>query len=146
MLVHCGAGSSRSAALCAAYIMRKQRKCARDAVQHLRSLRSSVSPNEGFWRQLCAFEAELGLPPAQRSDVDKPPAVNESFGQLSSADVAVNAAGSKVDVQVSAKRAGDESRRQDAEGERDDGVREPCPCLLHFLRGTCQRLPGHMLA
>ena len=100
VLIHCGAGTSRSAALCAAYLMRKQRVGAKAALEQLLALRSSVCPNEGFWQQLCAFERELGLPPAQQSDVRKPPVVNESYGQEGGAAAAQGAAGSKVAVKV----------------------------------------------
>lgn len=101
VLIHCGAGTSRSAALCAAYLMRKQRVGAKAALEQLLALRSSVCPNEGFWQQLCAFEQDLGLPPGQQSDVRKPPVVNESYGQEGAAPAAAQgAAGSKVAVKV----------------------------------------------
>ena len=61
MLVHCGAGVSRSAALVIAYLMRRFTWPAERARQHARARRSLVNPNQGFWRQLCAFEAELGI-------------------------------------------------------------------------------------
>lgn len=61
MLVHCGAGVSRSAALVIAYLMRRFTWPAERAREHARARRSLVNPNQGFWRQLCAFEAELGI-------------------------------------------------------------------------------------
>lgn len=106
VLVHCGAGSSRSAAICAAYLMRKQRIGAASAVRALLDVRSTVCPNEGFWRQLCAFEKEAGVPPAQRSDVARPPVVNESYGQVATDEVAQQAAGAKVQVDVQRNTGG----------------------------------------
>ena len=61
VLVHCGAGASRSAALCMAYLMRTQSCSAEQARAHCRARRSLVQPNDGFWRALCAFERQLGL-------------------------------------------------------------------------------------
>eukprot|EP00884_Botryococcus_braunii_P013251 jgi/Botrbrau1/21927/Bobra.0249s0051.1 len=68
VLVHCGAGVSRSASICIAYLMRKLSWTAERARAHCKNRRSYVNPNDGFWRCLCAFEAVLNLP--QRSDVD----------------------------------------------------------------------------
>ncbi|KAI3430229.1 hypothetical protein D9Q98_004826 [Chlorella vulgaris] len=68
VLVHCGAGVSRSATLCIAYLMRKHRWSAQKALDYCKSRRSLVAPNDGFWRTLCALEAQLGI--AERSDVD----------------------------------------------------------------------------
>jgi hypothetical protein len=101
VLVHCGAGCSRSPAIVAAFLMRHQRIGALAAVERLRSVRSSVCPNEGFWRQLCAFEKELGLPRAQQSDPRKPPAINESYGGVASDAVVAGAGGAKVQVESS---------------------------------------------
>jgi protein-tyrosine phosphatase len=125
VLIHCGAGTSRSAALAAAYLMRKTRVGAATAVAALVSKRSTVCPNEGFWRQLCAFERELALPPAQCSDPERPPVVNESYGQAASVDVAAGAAGERVAVQLTGARR--DSGRGDDEDEdrgRDRGQRE----------------------
>lgn len=61
VLVHCGAGASRSAALCMAYLMRAQGLSAEQARAHCRARRSVVLPNDGFWRALCALERQLGL-------------------------------------------------------------------------------------
>lgn len=60
-LVHCGAGVSRSAALVMAYLMRRFAWNAAKARQHCVERRSVVQPNDGFWRSLCAFEAQLGI-------------------------------------------------------------------------------------
>ena len=59
--MHCGAGVSRSAALVIAYLMRRFTWPAERAREHCRARRSLVNPNQGFWRQLCAIEAQLGI-------------------------------------------------------------------------------------
>jgi len=61
VLVHCGAGVSRSASLCIAYLMRRFAWNAARARKHCQSRRSLVNPNDGFWRSLCAFEQVLGI-------------------------------------------------------------------------------------
>ena len=61
VLVHCGAGVSRSAALCMAYLMRKFQWPASQARAHCLQRRSILMPNDGFWRSLCALEAQLGI-------------------------------------------------------------------------------------
>lgn len=80
--------------------MRKHRWSATKALTHLLSLRSSVSPNEGFWRQLCAFEATLAIPNAQRSNVRAPPAMTETFGELGDIHVGADAAGDRAQVDI----------------------------------------------
>ena len=66
VLVHCGAGVSRSATLAIGYLMRRERWSAQAALDLVRSRRSLVAPNGGFWRALCALEAHLGV--AERWD------------------------------------------------------------------------------
>ncbi|GAB4815324.1 hypothetical protein N2152v2_002370 [Parachlorella kessleri] len=61
VLVHCGAGVSRSAALCLAYLMRRNRWAAQKALEFVKGRRSLVNPNDGFWRSLCALEMQLGI-------------------------------------------------------------------------------------
>ena len=61
VLVHCGAGVSRSASLCIAYLMRRNAWNAAKARKHCQQRRSLVNPNDGFWRSLCAFEQVLGI-------------------------------------------------------------------------------------
>lgn len=61
VLVHCGAGVSRSASLCMAYLMRRFAWNATRARTHCQKRRSLVNPNDGFWRSLCAFEQVLGI-------------------------------------------------------------------------------------
>lgn len=67
VLVHCGAGVSRSATLCIAYLMRKFNWPAERARAHCIQRRSIVMPNDGFWRSLCAFEGQLGIQQRQVS-------------------------------------------------------------------------------
>ena len=61
VLVHCGAGVSRSATLCMAYLMRRFGWNATKARTHCHDRRSLVNPNHGFWQALCAFEPVLGI-------------------------------------------------------------------------------------
>ena len=61
MLVHCGAGVSRSASLCIAYLMRRFGWNAARARKHCQTRRSLVNPNDGFWGSLGAFEQALGI-------------------------------------------------------------------------------------
>ncbi|KAL4421080.1 hypothetical protein ABPG77_001375 [Micractinium sp. CCAP 211/92] len=68
VLVHCGAGVSRSATLCISWLMRKNRWNAQQALEFAKSRRSLVAPNDGFWRALCRLEGELGI--VDRSNVD----------------------------------------------------------------------------
>ena len=65
VLVHCGAGVSRSATLVAAYMCLTRRCSAATALAELKALRSCVAPNAGFLRQLDAFaRAQNAAPPA----------------------------------------------------------------------------------
>ena len=61
VLVHCGAGVSRSATLCMMYLMRRNLWTATRAKQLCIERRSLVCPNDGFWRALCALEASIGV-------------------------------------------------------------------------------------
>ena len=61
VLIHCGAGVSRSATLVLAYLMRRFSWNAAKARKHCQERRSLVNPNDGFWRSLCALEAQLGI-------------------------------------------------------------------------------------
>jgi dual specificity MAP kinase phosphatase len=61
VLVHCGAGVSRSACLVMMYLMRSKRWSAQQARRHCIAARSLVCPNDGFWRLLCALEGPLGI-------------------------------------------------------------------------------------
>ncbi|KAL6765845.1 MAP kinase phosphatase 5 [Haematococcus lacustris] len=68
VLVHCGAGVSRSATLCMMYLMRRNHWNAEMAKKYCVQRRSVVCPNDGFWRTLCALESTLGI--TSRSDPD----------------------------------------------------------------------------
>ena len=74
VLVHCGAGVSRSAALVAAYLIATRRVAAARAVADLQALRSCVAPNAGFLRQLDAF-ARAQMPNAPAPATAAPTAV-----------------------------------------------------------------------
>lgn len=50
VLVHCGAGVSRSAALCIAHLMLRHGWTAAAALDAVKARRSAVQPNDGFWR------------------------------------------------------------------------------------------------
>lgn len=52
VLVHCAAGVSRSSSIVIAYIMAKYNYNYARALQHVRSKRHCVMPNDGFRRQL----------------------------------------------------------------------------------------------
>ncbi|XP_007529367.1 dual specificity protein phosphatase 18 [Erinaceus europaeus] len=58
-LLHCGAGVSRSPALCLAYLMRHQGLSLRDAHAWARACRPIIRPNLGFWEQLVRYELQL---------------------------------------------------------------------------------------
>ncbi len=57
VLVHCGAGVSRSAALVVAYLMRKHGWKLGKTYEFLRGKRPAVCPNSGFLLQLRKYEA-----------------------------------------------------------------------------------------
>jgi dual specificity MAP kinase phosphatase len=61
VLVHCGAGVSRSACMVMMYLMRSKMWSAQQARDHCIAARSLVCPNDGFWRVLCALEGPLGI-------------------------------------------------------------------------------------
>lgn len=93
VLVHCGAGVSRSASLCIAYLMRRSGWNAARARKHCQARRSLVNPNDGFWRSLCAFEQVLGI--TDRSD---PGGSAGGRGADAPALLSQGAAGQKVQV------------------------------------------------
>jgi len=57
--VHCAAGVSRSATVVIAYLMKTSKMNLNDAARLVKTKRSIVCPNEGFVRQLRAYEQEL---------------------------------------------------------------------------------------
>ena len=56
VLVHCAHGTSRSAALCIAFVMRSREVKLREAVAVVKRARSAARPNEGFVSQLVDYE------------------------------------------------------------------------------------------
>ena len=61
VLCHCLAGVSRSATMVIAYLMKKNNWKYDKALEYVREKRAIVYPNQGFVRQLRAFEKELKL-------------------------------------------------------------------------------------
>jgi len=59
ILVHCVAGSSRSATIVIAYLMKYNNMSLKDAFVLCRKKRNIVSPNKGFMSQLIVFENQL---------------------------------------------------------------------------------------
>ncbi|KAG2377441.1 hypothetical protein C9374_009352 [Naegleria lovaniensis] len=59
VLVHCAAGISRSSTICIAYLMRKFNITLREAFFIVKKARSTVLPNEGFFKQLLELEKQL---------------------------------------------------------------------------------------
>lgn len=58
-LIHCMAGISRSTTLLIAYLIRYRGMKSDDALNYVRSRRSIVNPNPGFWNQLKQYEKIL---------------------------------------------------------------------------------------
>jgi len=77
LLVHCEGGVSRSATICAAYLMKEEKMTPVQAIDFLQSKRSKVAPNLGFREQLelfyrCNCEIDpvaIGIYINQRGDV-----------------------------------------------------------------------------
>ncbi|KAJ7567247.1 hypothetical protein O6H91_02G138700 [Diphasiastrum complanatum] len=61
VLVHCGAGASRSATLCAYYVMRVKRWSLKETLKFMRAQRKQVEPNSGFLAVLSEFQDLLGI-------------------------------------------------------------------------------------
>jgi dual specificity MAP kinase phosphatase len=59
VLVHCHAGISRSATLCAAYLIKQHQWGATETVRFLQSKRQQVAPNFSFLGQLEVFSRSL---------------------------------------------------------------------------------------
>ncbi|XP_016404384.1 dual specificity phosphatase 28-like isoform X1 [Sinocyclocheilus rhinocerous] len=60
-VVYCKNGRSRSATVCVAYLMKHQGLTLTDAFQVVKSARSVVEPNPGFWTQLERYEQDLKI-------------------------------------------------------------------------------------
>ncbi len=58
-LVHCVAGVSRSSSICIAYLMKYHRISLLHAYNYVKSRRSVIRPNVGFFRQLIDYEKKL---------------------------------------------------------------------------------------
>ena len=69
VFVHCSRGVSRSASVCMAYLMRKERWSAQAARNYVSERRPIVLPNAGFWRCLQEQEREWS---GERSGVYAP--------------------------------------------------------------------------
>ncbi|CAD8089158.1 unnamed protein product [Paramecium primaurelia] len=59
VLVHCQMGISRSAVIVLAYLIKKELIGAREALEYVEQRRSIIFPNNGFLRQLGAFERQV---------------------------------------------------------------------------------------
>jgi dual specificity phosphatase 12 len=59
VLVNCAAGISRSTSLVTAYLMRKYKLTATNAIHKIKSVRPCMNPNSGFIRQLYSYERLL---------------------------------------------------------------------------------------
>ena len=69
-LVHCVAGISRSAALCAAYLIRYEAMGTDEAILHVRARRKGARPNPGFVRQLFEWEDECRWRDTEENSID----------------------------------------------------------------------------
>ncbi|XP_017351040.1 dual specificity phosphatase 28 isoform X2 [Ictalurus punctatus] len=58
-VVYCKNGRSRSATICIAYLMKHQSLSLTEAYELVKSARSVVEPNPGFWAQLERYEQDL---------------------------------------------------------------------------------------
>eukprot|EP00026_Physarum_polycephalum_P012463 Phypoly_transcript_12774.p1 GENE.Phypoly_transcript_12774~~Phypoly_transcript_12774.p1 ORF type:complete len:363 (+),score=56.67 Phypoly_transcript_12774:12-1100(+) len=87
VLVHCMAGVSRSATICIAYILQKLKVSLEDAVGLVKDARPDICPNDGFMRQLKAYEQEIhGTTPKPSNESPSstptsttPPSVSSDF-------------------------------------------------------------------
>jgi len=57
-LVHCALGISRSVSICLAYLVKYEGRTLRQAYFEVKKKRPIIRPNDGFWRQLIAFEVK----------------------------------------------------------------------------------------
>ncbi|EKX53889.1 hypothetical protein GUITHDRAFT_100853 [Guillardia theta CCMP2712] len=70
-LVHCGAGISRSASLCVAYLIHRFKWPASRAVAHVVRCRKVARPNEGFMKALHDYQKKLGIADDKTADEGK---------------------------------------------------------------------------
>ncbi|XP_002967725.2 protein phosphatase Slingshot homolog [Selaginella moellendorffii] len=70
VLVHCGAGASRSVTLCAYYLMRVQHWGVDETIKFLKEQRKEVDPNPGFIKQLREVERKRSGRPAKEFVVE----------------------------------------------------------------------------
>ena len=59
VFVHCSAGVSRSSTIIMAYLMKSQKYNLFNAYKHVLQCRECISPNDGFYKQLCKYEIQL---------------------------------------------------------------------------------------
>jgi len=59
VLIHCNAGQSRSGTVLIAYLMHNLHRPLGECLATAQRSRAAVSPNEGFWSQLLAWERDL---------------------------------------------------------------------------------------
>lgn len=62
ILVHCGAGQSRSGAIILAYLMKQLEWTYEEALEYVKARRASICVNKGFEKQLKQFEKEIFTP------------------------------------------------------------------------------------
>lgn len=98
VLVHCGAGASRSATLCAAYLMRTRQWDVDYTLKYLKERRNQVNPNRGFISALHEYQKSLLCLP------DK--AALNSATQVCSASKAKNNTGSVHEFQLEIQKDG----------------------------------------
>ncbi|KAG2441094.1 hypothetical protein HXX76_003946 [Chlamydomonas incerta] len=122
VLVHCGAGVSRSATLVMMYLMRRNAWSAARARAHVAERRSVVAINDGFYMTLCALEPQLGI--AERSD----PTATFGFRGADAPEtqqikvvLSEDAAGQKVPVRL----LGQKEAAEAAEADKTGGGKRP---------------------
>lgn len=59
VIIHCKHGQSRSATIAAAWLIQSKGLTTEESISHLKACRPKVSPNDGFIKQLKAFEENL---------------------------------------------------------------------------------------
>lgn len=58
-IIHCVCGISRAASISIAYLMKYKHMSLREAYDYVKTRRSVIRPNQGFWRQLIEYEKRL---------------------------------------------------------------------------------------